>query len=212
MPTLVAPEATRANLNDFLVSEAFFPPNATRKFDGGEMPIPAGPQKFYREFPNDEPSPSSDGKWRWVFDPKGETTVRKVLRLESAAGEPQVELVLLAPTIGVLWAADSGFSALTSWDDERTRRIDVVNPASRGIQRVALNRWALGKFFSYDELDGAWSFQARAWKTNAVLIVRGIKPSTKPGEKLCVAEFSIDLLAARNQLDATQLLRAFVVE
>ncbi|MEO6568880.1 MAG: hypothetical protein ABIO94_08970 [Opitutaceae bacterium] len=214
MPDLVAPAATVFNVAEFLDSEAFFPPNATRTFDAGDPPVLKGEEKLYTQFPNEEPWLSPDQKWQWHFFTEGESTMRpleKVLRLERVGGEYEREFIFVGPTIGVLWAGESRFSAITSWETESARRIDVVDVARQPTLRILLQPSVLGKFFYYDELDGFWSFKARAWKNGSVLIVRAYKVVTSPQDKLCVAEFSVDVAIARRD-EAFRLLRAFIRE
>src|SRR4051812_41869356 len=90
---LVAPAGTIFNVPEFLDSDAFFPPNASRVYDSGDEPLLAGKAKKYREFPNVEPSISPDGNAQWRFVTEHENTMpqlQKVLRLEFIGGERQM--------------------------------------------------------------------------------------------------------------------------
>jgi hypothetical protein len=208
------PEASSMNLPDFLFSEVFFPANASRIYDLGEPLVPAGPEKLYAQFPTDEPCPSPDGKWRWRFfryetDRAGIIT-RKVLDLEGASNEQQMEIMLSGRTIRILWASDGGFTAITSWDDEQTMRVDLVSTLQKWTKPLVVDRFELARFFSSTEMEGKWSMKAHAWKTNSVLIVRAIRIGTKATDKLCGAEFSVGI--NRNRDQTVRLLRAFICE
>lgn len=222
---LVPPTATASNLPNFLFSDVFIPYNATRVYDRGDPPILAGPEKVYARFPNDEPCFSPDKKWRWRFykyeaEREGMIT-HKVLDLENEAGESQMEIALTGRSIRIVWAGDSETCAITSWDDDQTMRIDLVSDsavarprvaARHSIRRLNLEWVSLAGFFRSDELEGRWSMKAHAWKSNGVLIVRAIRVNLNRGDKLCGAEFSVDLRPTAKRENAVQLLRGFVCE
>jgi hypothetical protein len=212
---LVPPSASPYNLPNFLFSDIFIPSNATRTYDAGEAPVPAGPEKIYSRFPAEEPCFSPNEKWQWRFykyetNREGKIT-NQILDLEDTAGGKQMEIMLAGPSIRILWTPNSEFTAITSWDDEQTMGIDIVNAPSKSTRPLVLDRVELNRFFRGAELDGRWSMQARAWKNNSLLIVRAVRINQNATDPLCGAEFSVDVRAPKRET-ATRLLRAFVCE
>jgi hypothetical protein len=212
---LRAPEATPLNLPDLLLSDAFFPANASRTYGSRESPITAGQEKYYARFPSEEPCPSPDGKFRWQFlryepDPRV-TFTRPVLDLENSLHESLIEIMLRGPTIRILWAKNGAFTAITNWEDDEIMRVDLVNTRERWTRPLTVDRFELAKFFASEEIEGKWSMKAYAWTTDSVLIVRAVRVTPKASLKLCGAEFAVDV--SNRDLNAScHLRRAFVCD
>lgn len=207
---LVGPTAFFESMQEFLYADGFFPRNATRVYDSGDPPVSAGKATVYTNFPDFEPCPSPDRKWQWRFRFSGETSTHKVVGLENEHNQKQGELLLYGTYVAILWNESSEFSAITSWDDEVVMRTDVYDVLKKSSDPVAMDMASMAGFFSSAELEGNWSTRARGWKSGSVLVVRCVKISTKSADKLCAAEFSIDLKAG-NPISSFRLLRAFVV-
>jgi hypothetical protein len=194
---------------EFLFTDRFFPKNATRIYDSGDAPVTGGKATVYTDFPALKPCVSPDGTWQWRFRVSGETPNHKVLSLENNQREKESELLLYGSYVAILWNGSSKFSAVTSWDEDIAMRTDVYDVINKSNYPVAMDIVSMAEFFSRDELKGDWSTRARGWKSEGILVVRCIKISTKDTDKLCAAEFSIDV-TAQEPAFTFKLLRAFV--